>query len=341
MRGRSIVIIILLVVLGTSVWITLHAFTKPYRADETTPMTFVVENGWGVKKIAAALKDDHLIGSTLAFEAYVWVEGASSSLQAGSYELSPSMSIQSIVAILSGGETLSNERVVKFTEGWTSVDMADYLEKKQIISKEAYLTAVAATDSRTLIPGKTYSILASKPATADLEGFLFPNTYRVFRDTTAADIVERQLDALEANIDAEMQAAINASGHSFYEILTMASIIEKEVRSNNDRALAADLFWRRIDAGIALQSDATINFITGKGTVSPSLDDLEVTSAYNTYKNKGLPPGPISNPSLSAIKAALNPEPNDYWYFLTKPDGTTVFSKNYEEHLANKNKYLK
>lgn len=340
MRLRSIVILVSILAVVFGGWVIARGFTAPH-SDDDTETSFVVAEGWGVKKIATELKNRDLIGSIFFFNTYVWIEGVSSSLQAGSYQLAPSMSIRGIVNVLSGGATLSNERVVKFTEGWTSVDIGEYLEKQEIVTKDEYLAAVSATDSRDIVPDKTYAILATKPAAADLEGFLFPDTYRVFTDTTATEIVERQLDALELKIDEALDAAIAESGHSFFEILTMASILEKEVRSSRDRAIAADIFWRRIDAGIALQSDATINYITGKGDVSPSLDDLEVTSSYNTYKNKDLPPGPISNPSLAAIKAAVYPEGNLYWYFLTKPDGTTVFSKNYEEHLANKEKYLK
>lgn len=338
-RTRTLVILIVMTALVGSVWLAARSVSTGH-SDDDTIIPFTVESGWGVKKISAELKSQDLIGSTFVFETYVWVEQVSDSLQAGSYELAKSMSIKDIVQVLSGGQTLSNERVIKFTEGWTSEDIADYLNEQGVVSKAAYLADVATTDSRTIIPDTTYSILQSKPAGADLEGYLYPDTYRIFKNATAADIIKRQLDALEASIDDELAAAIADSGHTFYEILTMASVLEKEVRTSRDRAIAADIFWRRIDAGIALQSDATINYITHKGDTTPSLDDLDVSSPYNTYQNKGLPPGPISNPSLSAIRAAAEPEPNVYWYFLTKPDGTTVFSKNYEEHLENKAKYL-
>ncbi len=120
----------------------------------------------------------------------------------------------------------------------------------------------------------------------------------------------------------------------------MASIIEKEARGN-DMEKVADIFWRRIDEGIALQSDATVNYATGKYETQPSLDDLEINSPYNTYKYRGLPAGPIGNPGLGAIRAAVYPEANDYWFFLHAKDGETIYSKNFEEHKINKAKYLR
>ena len=120
----------------------------------------------------------------------------------------------------------------------------------------------------------------------------------------------------------------------------MASILEDELRTDRDRAKAADLFWRRLDIGMALQSDATVNYVTGKGRAQPSIEDTKVDSPYNTYKYPGLPPGPIGNPGVSAIRAAVSPEPNTFLYYLSAPDGTTYFAETYEQHLANKAKYL-
>ncbi len=108
-----------------------------------------------------------------------------------------------------------------------------------------------------------------------------------------------------------------------------------------DRALVADLFWRRLKIGMALQADSTVNYITGKNDSVVSLIDLQKDSPYNTYKNKGLPPGPINNPGLSAIRAAIYPKANQYWYFLTTKDGQVIYSRTFEEHVANKRKWLK
>ena len=136
-----------------------------------------------------------------------------------------------------------------------------------------------------------------------------------------------------------MRADIKAQGKTINEIITMASIIEKEVPHAEDMKKIAGIFYQRLNIGMAMQSDATINFITGKGTTRPSAEDLQVASPYNTYKYRDLPPGPISNPGLAAIEAAIYPEKNDFLYFLTTPEGQVIYSRTYAEHLAAKYKY--
>ena len=173
-----------------------------------------------------------------------------------------------------------------------------------------------------------------------LEGFLFPDTYRVFEKTTAAEIIEKMLDNFSVKYTEQMRQDTAKGNMTIYQIVTLASVIEKEVRTDTDRKIAAGIFYDRLNLGVPLQSDATVNYVTGKNLLQPTNDDISVDSLYNTYKYKGLPPGPICNPSLSSIMAAIYPEKSDYFYFLTRPDGSTVFSKTYEEHLANKRKYL-
>lgn len=136
-------------------------------------------------------------------------------------------------------------------------------------------------------------------------------------------------------------ALIKKSDYSFYEILTLASIVEKEVASKSDRAVVAGIFLSRLADSYPFQSDATVNYVTGKKTTTPSFADTKIQNDYNTYQNIGLPPTPISNPSISAIEAVLKPKKTEYYFFLTTPppENATVFSKTYEEHLKNKAKY--
>lgn len=121
----------------------------------------------------------------------------------------------------------------------------------------------------------------------------------------------------------------------------MASILEAELQTDVDRAMGADVFWKRLAIDMPLQSDATVNYVTGKGKLQPSIADTKVDSLYNTYQHRGLPPGPINNPSLSAIRAAINPTSNPYYFYLTAPDGKTIFSKTLDEHNRNKATYLR
>jgi len=147
------------------------------------------------------------------------------------------------------------------------------------------------------------------------------------------------LDTFNSKFTSEDLKKASDMNMTMWEVITLASIVEKEVRQPAERKEAAGIFLTRLDIDKPLQSDATVNYITGKDTTMPTADDLAEVSLYNTYQNVGLPPSPICNPSLSSIQAVLNPTETDNLYFLTKPDGTAVFSQTYEEHLENKYKY--
>ena len=186
-----------------------------------------------------------------------------------------------------------------------------------------------------------FSILKEKKENASYEGFIYPDTYRVYKDAKPEEILQKIFDNLENKITQEMREEIKKQNKTFFEILTMASIVEKEAPDALSMAKVADIFWRRFNMKWALQSCATVNYITGKTTPAVSLADTQIDSPYNTYKYRGLPPGPIANPSLTAIKAVIYPEKNDYWYFLSDNQGNIYYSKTLEQHNYYKNKYLK
>jgi UPF0755 protein len=148
------------------------------------------------------------------------------------------------------------------------------------------------------------------------------------------------LDNFDKKLTQDLRDEIARQKKTIFEIVTMASILEKEVQTDEDRAMVADIFWRRLKAGMPLQADSTINYITGKSDSRANLTDIQIDSPYNTYKYPGLPVGPIGNPGLSAIKAAIYPKANGYWYFLTTDDGKVIYAKSFDEHKANKAKYL-
>jgi len=253
----------------------------------------------------------------------------------------------------------AEETTITFIEGWTIDDIAQHLDDEpgrpnmpHIIKAEAFKEAIDNFDA------SSYPILDSKPKKANLEGFLFPDTYRFLTDTlkqgdndpqmVSQTIIKKLLDTFSVRFTPQMQQQAKEHGLTVYEAVTLASIIEKEAgpKANmpggqDERRLIAGVFYNRLKAGLPLQSDATVNFITKKNTPSASGEDLEIDSPYNTYKYAGLPPGPICNPSLASLQAAVDPADTDYMYFLHKqPSGEAVFSKTYEEHLINKQKYL-
>ncbi len=175
-----------------------------------------------------------------------------------------------------------------------------------------------------------------------LEGFLFPDTYYISYNVSSNEIIKKMLDNFDKKLTSDLRAEIKKQGKSVKEIVTLASIVEKEVYKEEDKKIVAGIFLKRVVLGMPLDADSTINYITGKNSPMPTSGDLAAESLYNTYLNKGLPPGPISNPSLSSIKAAIYPEDSPYLYYLNRQDTKeTIFSKTFEEHLENKNKYLK
>ena len=188
-------------------------------------------------------------------------------------------------------------------------------------------------------------ILSGIPSGKGLEGYLFPDTYRFRKDADAKTISETMIITLKRRL-AENNIIIPdhlvmQNGMTFHQVITLASIVEREVRSKEDMAHVAGIFLTRFKIGMALQADSTVNFVTGKLDASVSITDSHVDSPYNTYKYLGLPPGPISNPGMNAIQAVLNPVASNDLYFLTTPAGQVIYSKTFDEHVANKYKYLK
>ena len=296
---------------------------------------FVVSSGQGSTQISHQLKDQGLIKSPLVFQFYTWRKGVSSKLQAGEYFLAENLNIKQIAQILSRGAGVTKEKTLTFIEGWSNAQYADYLSKQGLGSPSDFLAIIQKKESW----WNDYSVLNSRPLDRDLEGYLFPDTYRIYSDASLEDIVKKMLSNLENKITPELKSEIKKQGKTIHEVLTLAAVLEKEVSTDVDRKIVADIFYKRIDAGMALQADSTVNYATGKSNPRASSKDLEIDSLYNTYKYRGLPPGPICNLSISAIIAAIYPTANPYWYFLTTPSGEVIYSKTFEEHVAAKRKY--
>jgi UPF0755 protein len=336
----SIFTLIILIVL--SYFFYYHIRIDSPAGTENKQVIFTVENGQSSLVIAQNLYDKGLITSKYFFNKYVKDQKLGASLKAGDYTLSPILSIKEIAEAMAKGETLSKEREIKMIEGWRISDMNDYLKKEGVIPNDDFksISEQKIKDSKlTLV---NYSFLKDAPVTADLEGFLFPDTYRIFKNATTEDIVYKMLNNFDAKLTPQMRDDIKKQNKSIFEIVTMASIIEKEVRSVDDMKLVSGIFWNRIKNGQPLESCATLAYILGVNKKQYTLEDTQIDSPYNCYRNQGLPPGPISNPGLNAITAAIYPAKTDYLYFLTSSiDGKTIFSSTYEEHLRNKAKYLK
>lgn len=245
-----------------------------------------------------------------------------------------------------------------FIEGWTLRDYQDYLIEKGLLKKDdsefKNLVGEVAFDPSILI--KDYrlkvealpveQIINQRKFLQDLpleslEGYLFPDTYIFNKNYPLESLVNMMLDNFEKKIKPEMQQEIKRQGKSLPEIIIVASLVEAEAREKEDRRMVADIIWRRFFNAMPLQLDSTVNYVTGNNKAAISLKEQDIQSPFNTYRNKGLPIGPINNPGLESIEATIYPLANNYWYFLSGTDGKMHYAKNLEEHNLNKIKYLK
>ena len=340
MKGLFLTSVLALAFLG----LVAFAVNRPVGGAES--VIFVVNKGDGSQTIAAGLAESKLIKSRKFFLFTTWSRGSRGDFKAGSFELSPSMTTREIERSLTSTTPISEERTVKILEGWTLRDIAEYLENEGIASKKEFYAEVGEP-LRYHSPGSlpdwkaSFKILGDKPNRSNFEGYLFPDTYRIFAGGDVKSLLRRMFTNFDKKLTPELRTEISASGRSVFEIIIMASVIEKEVFGEADRAMVSDVFWKRVEAGMGLQADSTVNYVTGGSKPAVSYDETQLDSPWNTYKNKGLPAGPISNPGISAIIAAIRPRPNPYWFFLTDKNGGVHYGRDLDEHNANKARYLR
>ncbi len=307
----------------------------PVKKSDTQTVPFLVERGRGVKEIGARLQKENLIRSQFWFKVYVWIENQSPNLQAGEYALSPSMNIPQVVDMLTGGKIIPNEAQLTFPEGFTIGQI-----KARLI--EAGVAAADSFDNGKINGFQVqYKFLSGVSPEAGLEGFLFPDTYRFKKDIKKEEIVKRFLDNFDHKLTPAWREEISRQGKTIYQIITLASIVQQESLNEQEMPMIAGIFYNRLNQGILLQSDATVNYATGKKSRQASADDIKINSPYNTYLYTGLPPTPICNSGIEAIKAAIYPQTSDYFYFLHPLNSQAVYSKTLEEHNRNKAKYLR
>jgi len=292
--------------------------TSPLNSQFSSRKTFVIKRGEKLASIAQRLKKEELIHDPLAFKIVVYTQGLRGKIQSGSFYLSSGWDLYKIARTL----TLGTEDIwLTFPEGWR---------------KEEFAQRLAANL-------ENFNIQEFLSLTKDLEGYLFPDTYLIPKSASPSAIVKILTNNFEKKTK---DLKIN------YQDLILASIIEREVKHDEDRPVVAGILIKRLQAGWPLQVDATVQYAKAnfKCQISnvncdwwPEVtkDDLGIESSYNTYKYKGLPPTPICNPGLAAVKAVLNPLTTDYWFYLSDKEGKIHFAKTLEEHQENIIKYLK
>ncbi|MBI2003227.1 MAG: endolytic transglycosylase MltG [Candidatus Wildermuthbacteria bacterium] len=304
--------------LGIGIWIGVFI---PGNTDSTDQAIFRIEKGASAKDISLRLRDLGFVRFVTPFRLFLMLTNTAHRLQAGDYMISRAMTPYAISQKFFRGEVIKERFTV--IEGWNIQDIALALEAKTGISKESF----TATTQHTEEYAERFSVLKDKPDTVGLEGYLFPDTYEISPSDNAQTIVENMLLNMEKKMTQELRAASAARKKSVFQILTMASLLEKELKTRDEKRMGAGILWTRLRIGMPLQVDATVEYARG--------------SLYDTYKYRGLPPGPIANPGMESIEAALNPTESSSLYYLTKPDGTAVFSKTLEEHNTAKRLYLR
>jgi UPF0755 protein len=309
-------------------------------AASSTPVQVTITSGMRAKNVAELLEKSGLIRSSFLFSGWMKVAGEGSRFQAGVYELTPGMTRDQIVAKLNKGDIIA-AATIRFTipEGFTVQQIAARLSETGAVDKNKFLEAAGQTSQFT---GSlwTKDIPTDKSLRFPLEGYLFPETYEMKRESTEADIVNRMLAELDHKLDQlpeDWQITMEERGLTVHQLLTIASLVEREVVIDEERPIVSSVIQNRLKKKMPLQIDATIQYLLDKQKELLLEPDLKVESPYNTYLHPGLPPGPIASPSFKSIEAALYPDETDYLYYVTKKDGTNthLFAVSYKQHQKN------
>ncbi|WP_276356369.1 endolytic transglycosylase MltG [Cohnella caldifontis] len=334
-------LIALCIVLATAGGALLYVWNglRPVYAS-STPIQVTIEKGMRAQRVAELLEENGLIRDATIFGGWLKLKGEGSKFQAGVYELTPGMTREEIVAKLNKGDIVAPATFrVTIPEGFTVAQIADRLAQNGGVKKEDFLGAV---QNPALWSGSewTAQIPQDRKLRYLLEGYLFPETYEIKAGSTAADIVNRMLAELDKKLDAlpeDWQDVMQERGLTLHQLLTIASLVEREVVVDEERPIVASVIENRLKKKMPLQIDATIQYSLDKPKEKLTEEDLKVESPYNTYLNPGLPPGPIANPSLKSIEAALYPDDTGYYYYVTKKDGSNehLFAVTFKQHQKN------
>lgn len=295
---------------------------KPLSGSEQSSL-FTIEPGEGAQQIGLKLEKAGLIRSAWAFEWYTRLNGLRGSLQAGTYALSPSQSVQDIAEILTKGKV--DTQLVKIYPGLRLETLRDSLINQGFSASEV---------DQALEPAQyvSHPVLATKPPEASLEGYIFPEFFERTAGTKVKTVVTQALDELNNRLTSEIRAGIAAQGLSVHQAVILASIVGEEVSDAEEQKIVAQVFLKRLRLGMELGADATTRYAVNKPRGALTAEDLASNSPYNTRKQKGLPPGPISNFKESALFAVATPAPTDYLFFVTGRDFVTRFSSSFAEH---------
>lgn len=333
---KKLLIFLIALVIGVVAWYVYALGPVDARSSERIKVT--IEDGWTTTQIIDHLEKEDLIRSPLAFKLYLKMKGLDGSLQAGVYILLTSQSVESLTQVLQTGR--AEEMSVTVPEGFTVLDIDQLLAELQLATEGEVLRCSRECDfsSFSFLP-EDLTDLAERGGR--LEGYLFPDTYYVPVDEFVAKFfLERMLGNFRKTILEPYEGLIEDTGLSVHEFVTMASLVEEETRTDEERPVVADILLRRHADGWGLGVDAAVRYIVKKPEAVITHADLNVNSPYNLRKFKGLSPGPIANPGKKSFEAVLYPKTSPYWYYLHAPDGQIHYSRTNEEHNTKRFLYL-
>jgi UPF0755 protein len=321
--------LLLLAAAGLTFWVYM-TLQRPYKGY-SGPETFVeIASGSSTPAMARSLADAGVVASPTAFRLAVWVRSAGRRLQAGEYRFDSALTPTEVVDKIVRGDVFL--RPVTFREGLTIRQMAAIFEEKGFGPQAAFIAAASKADP----------VREVDPRARDLEGYLFPDTYTLPRRTTAEQLVARMTSRFEKALTPEIREQAATRGLSVRELVTLASLVEKETAKAEERPLVAAVYWNRLKIDMPLQCDPTVIFALerlGRYTGNLTRADLQFDSPYNTYRYGGLPPGPIAAPGQASLEAASKPADVPYLFFVSRNDGSHVFATTLTEHNRNVQEY--
>ncbi len=319
----TLIVAIVVVLAALSAWGVMYYLPNTFTKTDGSQILVIGSDQTG-SEIADMLYEKRLIRSGDAFKLALRLSGDGAKLQTGYYQIPNHINTKELIELLQQGHVKTIR--VTIPEGYTIGDIAKELEKDRLVTAQAFLA-----EAKTYVP---YQYMYSpKTVTYLVEGFLFPSTYDIPVDASPKDIIKLMAGEMDKQLTPSIRKKLEEKHMSIFEFITLASLVEKEALFDDDRMPIASVFEKRLALGMPLQSDASIQYILGYPKVHVTLADTKLQSPYNTYVERGLPPGPIANPGIKSMNAVLDATDTDYLYFVADKEGHNHFSKTYEEHL--------
>ncbi len=341
----AIVFVLVIGIVGLFGYNYVKGALKPLDPGATKAIAVEVPIGSSLSSISTLLEKKGVIKDARVFKYYAKFKNESQ-FQAGNYDLTQAMTFDELIESLKTGKVYRKPVfTMTIPEGLTIEQIGKVIEKKTPYTQKEFMDLVTS-DTFVQQMMANYPELVTDAVLADnirydLEGYLYPATYSYYEEKpTLEAIVEEMIGAMN-NVVKNYSDVLVEKQMSVHQLLTFASLLEEEATAQTDRETIASVFYNRIDEGMPLQTDPTVLYALGDHKDRVLYEDLEVDNAYNTYKNKGLPPGPIAGAGKTSIEATLNPSQTDYFYFLADKEGVNHFSKTYDEHLQKVEKYLR